>query len=236
MEPASVKSFHFRVNPELLKSDLSGYLRGFVSENLLTHAEVVNLSKKIKAEKLAMSNVRLVMSIAQKYDNMGTTMADLAQAGLISLLRGIEKFDSSKRFKISTYKLAESLNMAQKKVRNATKLDSNSEEANFKLFKLQTVIKVLSLDREAFPSLNGIPGETLHSDEVDKLLNATLRERERDIIRLYHGIDSECHTWEEIGKQFGLSRERVRQVGLVSMEKLKHVARRRRLEVMLMNH
>ncbi|XP_074567252.1 RNA polymerase sigma factor sigA-like [Curcuma longa] len=337
MEPASVKPLHFRVSPELLKSDLSGYVRGSVSENLLTHAEVVNLSKKIKAgmrleehrkklktklgveptdkqlasslrislfelrkrifesslarEKLAMSNVRLVMSIAQKYDNMGAAMADLTQAGLIGLLRGIEKFDSSKGFKISTYvywwirqgvtralfknsrtlrlpvhlherltsikqakvrleekgippsidKLAESLNMSQKKVRNAT----------------EAVNKVLSLDREAFPSLNGIPGETLHSyiadpkldnnpwhgfeewslkDEVNKLLNATLSKRERDIIRLYHGIDSECHTWEEIGKQFGLSRERVRQVGLVSMEKLKHVARRRRLEAMVTNH
>ncbi|WOL05501.1 hypothetical protein Cni_G14230 [Canna indica] len=333
--PASgEKQIGSSVSPELLRSDVSGYVRGTVSENLLTHAEVVNLSKKIKIgirlqdqrsklkeklgfeptdkqlasslrmsraelhtkmieaslarEKLAMSNVRLVMSIAQKYDNMGTSMADLIQAGLIGLLRGIEKFDSSKGFRISTYvywwirqgvtralfknsrtlrlpthiherlssirhakirleeqgispsidKLAESLNMSQKKVRNAT----------------QAANVVLSLDREAFPSLNGLPGETLHSyiadrnlennpwhgfeewsvkDEVKKLLCTTLSKRERDIIRLYHGIDNECHTWEDIGKQFGLSRERVRQVGLVAMEKLKHVARRRRLEAML---
>lgn len=54
-------------------------------------------------EKLAMSNVRLVMSIAQRYDNMGAEMPDLIQGGLIGLLRGIEKFDSTKGFKISTY-------------------------------------------------------------------------------------------------------------------------------------
>ncbi|URD81427.1 CemA family [Musa troglodytarum] len=330
MAPASrVRQLRSSVSPELLKSDASGYVRGTVSESLLTHAEVVNLSKKIRAgmrveehrsrlkekmgyeptdkqlasslrmsraelhtkmiecslarEKLAMSNVRLVMSIAQKYDNMGTAMADLIQAGLIGLLRGIEKFDSSKGFKISTYvywwirqgvtrtlfknsrtlrlpahlherlgsirlakirleekgiapsidKLAESLNMSQKKVRNAT----------------QAASTVLSIDREAFPSLNGLPGETLHSyiadrnlennpwhgfeewslkDEVDKLLHTTLSDRERDIISLYHGIDNECHTWEDIGKK-----ERVRQVGLVAMEKLKHAARRRKLEAML---
>lgn len=38
-------------------------------------------------------------------------------------------------------------------------------------------------------------------DEVKKLLYTTLSKREREIIRLYHGIDSECHTWEDIGKQ-----------------------------------
>ncbi|XP_064961270.1 RNA polymerase sigma factor sigA-like [Musa acuminata AAA Group] len=332
-----VKQLHPSVSRELLKSDISGYVRGTVSENLLTHAEVANLSKTIKAgihiqeqraklqdklgfeptdrqlasslrmshaelhtkmiesslarEKLAMSNVRLVMSIAQKYDNLGAEMTDLIQAGLIGLLRGIEKFDSSKGFRISTYvywwirqgvsralfknsrtlrlpthlherlssirhakirleekgitpsidKLAETLNMSQKKIRDAT----------------QAASKVLSLDREAFPSLNGLPGETLHSyiadrnvennpwygfeewslkDEVKKLLYTTLSKREREIIRLYHGIDSECHTWEDIGKQFGLSRERVRQVGLIAMEKLKHVARRRKLEAVLVKH
>lgn len=307
------------------------------TQELLTHAEVVHLSKKIKAglflqdyklklekivgyypsdlqlatslrispielqskliecslarEKLAMSNVRLVMSIAQKYDNMGAEMPDLIQGGLIGLLRGIEKFDSSKGFKISTYvywwirqgvsralvdssrtlrlpthlherlglirnaklrleekgispsidRISECLNMSQKKVRNAT----------------EAVSKVFSLDREAFPSLNGLPGETLHSyiadnrvennpwhrvdqwtlkDEVNNLITTTLCKREQDIVRLYYGMDKECLTWEDISKKIGLSRERVRQVGLVAMEKLKYAAKRRRLEAMLVKH
>ncbi|RVW67178.1 RNA polymerase sigma factor sigA [Vitis vinifera] len=320
-----------------------GGLVGVVSEELLTHAQVVLLSNKIKAgllledhksrlkerigseptdeqvaaslrmsraelqskliecslarEKLAMSNVRLVMSIAQRYDNMGAEMADLVQGGLIGLLRGIEKFDSSKGFKISTYvywwirsisensrtlrlpshlherlslirnakirleekgitpsidRIAECLNMSQKKVRNAT----------------EAISKVFSLDREAFPSLNGLPGETLHSyiadvrlennpwhgvdewalkDEVNKLINTTLGERERDIIRLYYGLDNECLTWEDISKRsfdngmcqlfsIGLSRERVRQVGLVALEKLKNAARKGRMEAMLVKY
>ncbi|KAK3005910.1 hypothetical protein RJ639_016008, partial [Escallonia herrerae] len=418
-------SKHLRsiICPELVQNRLRGYVKGVISEELLTHSEVVQLSKKIKVrlhieerrsrlrerlgcepseeqlvaslrisraelqskliecslarEKLAMSNVRLVMSIAQRYDNMGAEMADLIQGGLIGLLRGIEKFDSSKGFKISTYvywwirqvacnnlfltpqkviprnqliellrqlvincadaktwsehtavvpterelypstgwppispscdpgikirfkhrvftldlilkeyergvsralvdnsrtlrlpthlherlslirnakikleeegitpsvdRIAECLNMSQKKVRNAT----------------EAISKVFSLDREAFPSLNGLPGETLHSyiadnrlenkpwhgvdewalkDEVNKLISTTLRERERDIIRLYYGLDNDSLTWEDISKRIGLSRERVRQVGLVALEKLKHAAKKRRLDDMLVKY
>ncbi|KAK9095703.1 hypothetical protein Scep_027172 [Stephania cephalantha] len=259
----------------------------------ISHAQLQSklLESSLAREKLAMSNVRLVLSIAQKYDNMGAEMADLVQGGLIGLLRGIEKFDSSKGFKISTYvywwirqgvsralvensrtlrlpthlherlslirnaklrleeqgitpsiaKIAESLNMSQKKIRNAT----------------EAISRVFSLDREAFPSLNGLPGETLHSyiadnrrennpwhgvdewllkDEVNDLISSTLGAREQDIIRLYYGLDKECLTWEDISRRIGLSRERVRQVGLVALEKLKHAARKRKLEAMLVKH
>ncbi|KAJ8424366.1 hypothetical protein Cgig2_023371 [Carnegiea gigantea] len=137
------------VSRVLLQNRSVGYMRGVTSDALLTHAQVLNLSQKIKVglsleehrsrlkerlgcepsdeqlamsltmtltelrsklmeyalarEKLTMSNVRLVMSIAHRYENMGADMADLIQGGLIGLLRGIEKFDSSKGFKISTY-------------------------------------------------------------------------------------------------------------------------------------
>ncbi|KAG2312036.1 hypothetical protein Bca4012_026568 [Brassica carinata] len=326
------------INSDLFQNNrVRGYVKGVISDDVLSHAEVVRLSKKIKSglrldehksrlkdrlgcepsdeqlaislkisraelqawlmechlarEKLAMSNVRLVMSIAQRYDNMGAEMSDLVQGGLIGLLRGIEKFDSSKGFRISTYvywwirqgvsralvdnsrtlrlpthlherlglirnaklrlqekgitpsidRIAESLNMSQKKVRNAT----------------EAVSKIFSLDRDAFPSLNGLPGETHHSyiadnrlennpwhgydewalkDEVSKLISATLGEREREIIRLYYGLDKECLTWEDISKRIGLSRERVRQVGLVALEKLKHAARKRKMEAMILKN
>ncbi|CAO2205878.1 unnamed protein product [Urochloa humidicola] len=322
------------ISPELMQSRNRIYLRGTVSKDLLTHKQVVHLSKKIKdgiwlqhqrsklkeklgnepsykqlaqslrisapelrarmresflaREMLTMSNIRLVISIAQKYDNLGVELADLIQGGLIGLLRGIEKFDASRGFRISTYvywwirqgvsralaensktfrvptylherliairsakyaledqgivptveNIAESLNISERKVNNAT----------------EAVNKVLSLDQQAFPSLNGLPGETLHSyiedenvandpwhgfeerylkEEVNNLINSTLNQRERDIIRLYHGIGKQCHTWEDISRQFGLSRERVRQVGLIAMEKLKHAARRKHLDALL---
>lgn len=327
----------FVINPDLLQNRAKGYGKGITSDTLLTHTEVVVLSKKIKIgqhieelksrlkerlgsepsedqlaasmkiskaelqvkqiecklarEKLAMSNVRLVMSVAQKYANMGAEIGDLIQGGLIGLLRGIEKYDSSRGFKISTYvywwirqgvskaliensrtlrlpihmherlsairnakakleekgitpsieKIAETLKMSTKKVLNAT----------------EAKCKVFSLDRPAFPSLNGNPGDTFQSymaddhpgndpwhgvdhgalkDEVNKLMTTTLREREREIIRLYYGLDNEFLTWEDISRRMGLSRERVRQVGLVALEKLKHAAKKTNLEAMLVEH
>ncbi|GMI94250.1 RNApolymerase sigma subunit 2, sigma factor A, RNA POLYMERASE SIGMA SUBUNIT 1 [Hibiscus trionum] len=336
MQP-DAKQLRSLISPELIRSRLKGYVKGVVSGELLSHAEVVQLSKKIQAglnledhrfrlkerlgcepsdellatslkisrtelrsiliecsfarDKLAMSNVRLVMSIAQRYDNLGAEMPDLIQGGLIGLLRGIEKFDSSKGYKISTYvywwirqgvskalvessrtlrlpthmherlglirnaksrlrekgiaptidRIAESLNMSQKKVQNAT----------------EAVSKVFSLDRDAFPSLNGLPGETHHSyiadnheennpwhgvdewalkDEVNRLIDVTLGEREREIIRLYHGLGKQSLTWEDISKRIGLSRERVRQIGLVALEKLKNTATENEMGAMLLKH
>ncbi|KAM0009511.1 putative RNA polymerase sigma-70 region 3, RNA polymerase sigma-70 region 2 [Helianthus debilis subsp. tardiflorus] len=319
------------ISPELLQNH--------ASDTLLTHDEVVVLSKKIKTgqrleerksslteslgsepsevqlaasmkisraelkiiqiecklarEKLTISNIRLVMSVAQKYANMGVEIGDLIQVSnwIIGLLRGIEKYDSSRGFKISTYvywwirqgvskaliensrtlrlpihiherlsairhakakleekgiapsieKIAESLNISTKKVLNAT----------------GAKCKVFSLDRPVSPSLNGLPGDTFQSymaddhlennpwhgvdnlalkDEMNKLMTTTLREREREIIRLYYGLDNEFLTWEDISRRMGLSRERVRQVGLVALEKLKHAARKTNLEAMLVEH
>ncbi|PWA76789.1 RNA polymerase sigma-70 [Artemisia annua] len=325
------------ISPELLQNCQKGYLKGVKNDALLTHAEVVALSDKIKIglqleeersrlkerlgseptekqlaaalkisrvelqtkqiectlarEKLALSNIRLVMSVAQKYKHMGADMSDLIQGGLIGLLRGIEKYDSSRGHKISTYvywwirqgvtrtffensktlrlpthlherlsairnakaklerkgitpsidRIAETLNMSRKKVTNAT----------------EAVCKVYSLDKAAFPSINGIPGETLHSyiaddcpdnnpwhgidegalkDEVRNLIKTTLGQREREIIYLYYGLDNEYLTWEDISRRKGLSRERVRQVGLVALEKLKNAARNTKLAAMLVSY
>lgn len=44
-------------------------------------------------------------------------------------------------------------------------------------------------------------GKTILQDEVNKLMSTTLRERERDIIRLYYGLDNETLTWEDISKR-----------------------------------
>jgi RNA polymerase primary sigma factor len=76
---------------------------------LLTAAEEVELAKRIERgdlaakERMIHSNLRLVISIARKHQNLGLPLGDLIQEGIIGLIRASEKFDWRRGFKFSTY-------------------------------------------------------------------------------------------------------------------------------------
>ena len=76
---------------------------------LLTPAEEIELAKQIERgdlvakERMVNSNLRLVMSIARRYQGQGLSMGDLVQEGTLGLIRAVEKFDWRKGFRFSTY-------------------------------------------------------------------------------------------------------------------------------------
>ena len=76
---------------------------------LLTPAEEVELAQRIERgdlsakERMVNSNLRLVMSIARRYQGQGLPMGDLVQEGTLGLIRAVEKFDWRKGFRFSTY-------------------------------------------------------------------------------------------------------------------------------------
>jgi RNA polymerase primary sigma factor len=76
---------------------------------LLTPAEEIELAKRIERgdlvakERMVNSNLRLVMSIARRYQGQGLGMGDLVQEGTLGLIRAVEKFDWRKGFRFSTY-------------------------------------------------------------------------------------------------------------------------------------
>lgn len=70
-----------------------------------TATDFVNMiiNGRAAKQRMVQSNMRLVISIARKYSNVGVGLQDLVQEGSIGLSRAAEKFEPSKGFKFSTY-------------------------------------------------------------------------------------------------------------------------------------
>ena len=91
---------------------LRRYLDEISAHPLLTAAEEVDLADRIAAKddgeaaarrQFIQSNLRLVVSIAKRYENAAMPLLDLIQEGNLGLMHAVEKFDASKGFKFSTY-------------------------------------------------------------------------------------------------------------------------------------
>jgi RNA polymerase primary sigma factor len=85
------------------------YLKEIGTVSLLTAEEELSLAKRktegdpIAKEKLIEANLRLVVSIAKRYTGRGMSFLDLVQEGNLGLIKGVEKFDYTKGYKLSTY-------------------------------------------------------------------------------------------------------------------------------------
>jgi RNA polymerase primary sigma factor len=91
--------------PELIP----GYFARIADDKLLTHQEEIDLSKRSKKgdeaarKRLIEKNLRLVVSVAKKSRGRGLPFEDLIQEGNIGLMKAVEKFDSDRGFRFSTY-------------------------------------------------------------------------------------------------------------------------------------
>jgi len=88
---------------------VKAYLQQIGRVPLLTREDEVRLARRVEQNDMAAknmlieANLRLVVSIAKRYQNRGLTLLDLIQEGNMGLIRGVEKFDWRRGFKFSTY-------------------------------------------------------------------------------------------------------------------------------------
>src|SRR3989338_3521234 len=88
---------------------IKAYLKDIRPIPLLTPEEEIDLAKRIKKgdkaarEKMIKANLRLVISIAKRYANLGVPLSDLIEEGNIGLMKSVDKFDPNRGFRFSTY-------------------------------------------------------------------------------------------------------------------------------------
>ena len=257
---------------------LSRYLREIGRIPLLTPQQEIELAAKMKKgdaearERMINSNLRLVVTIAHDYANLGLPLLDLISEGNIGLTKAVERFDPAKGAKLSTYamwwikqaikralanqsktirlpvhlgdKLAKirrvSLQISEELGREPTNEELAEEIgiATEKVVRLKSIgIRPASLDAPIGDDDLTEFGEMISDEdaqtpfellrdknlrgEVDGLIDV-LDSREKKIISQRFGLDGgKPKTLEDVGKDFGITRERIRQLQNIALAKLR---------------
>jgi RNA polymerase sigma factor (sigma-70 family) len=169
-------------------------------------------------------NMRLVVSIAKRHAAQTDNFFELLSDGNMSLIRAVEKFDYSRGFKFSTYASWAIMKNFARSIPEEKHRRERYVTGHEELF--ESAADNRTDEQECLASAE----QAAH--RVNRLLEY-LDPREREIIRMRAGLDnnSEGMTLEEIGQRLGITKERVRQLNVRIMNKLRSIARDQRVDL-----
>jgi RNA polymerase primary sigma factor len=284
---------------------ISWYLATIGREPLLTAAEEIELGNQVQAmmqlteagerefsdqerksirigrrakARMMKANLRLVVSVAKKYQGKGLELLDLIQEGSLGLERAVEKFDPTRGYKFSTYafwwirqSMTRAIACQSRTIRLPVHLGERlsairrvsldlahklgampsrreiAEAMNMPMEELDGLLRQALTTSSLDAPVNGDEGRSflgdliadnadeepldrvergIHQEQLGRWLSH-LSDQERHVLQLRFGLDGEeRHTLAEIGRMLDVSRERIRQVELKALRKLRNLTRR----------
>ena len=268
--------------------DLEAFMHAAERAPILTPEEERSLAVRLRddgdveaAQRLILSHLRLVISIARGFLGYGLPYADLIQEGNIGLMKAVDKFEYQRGYKFSTYATwwirqaitraiadqARTIRIPVHMVETINKLirvsrqllqelgreptpEEIAEEMNMPVERVREILKIsqepVSLETPIGEEEDSHLGDFIQDDNVPVPADAaaftllkeqlvevlsTLTEREQKVLRLRFGLDDgRARTLEEVGKEFSVTRERIRQIEAKALRKLRHPSRSRKLK------
>ena len=246
------------------KNAVQIYLKQIEVIPVLTRKEEEICARKVARgdraakDKLITSNLRFVVSIAVKYQNLGLPLMDLINEGNMGLIRAVGKFDVEKGFKFISYarwwirhyilkaifEQSTSIKLPLKYASQLSKKD-NLKDSDM-VHKLKKIYRPISLDQKLSDDNNSdtildlvddgrydLPDKVVFEQSLKEIIDDVmmkLKPIERDVIRRHFGLNGRRSlTLKEIGEKYNLTKERIRQIEHTALDKLKYPMEKRKV-------